>query len=309
MTLFGPDLSHFQAGIDLARVKAEGCSFVIAKVSEGTTGRDPQWPVHRDRARQVGLELVGYHMIDGSPAGLQAANCKAVLGDPSIPLALDWEALGGSGDWRNFMAVLTAFRAIGLSVRLAYCPRWYWAQQGGPDMTAAGIPLWSSRYVSSSSTAPTSMYPAVTPTLWAGYGGLPVALLQFTDRAAIAGRQVDCSAFQGTAQQLHTLLYPASTPEDDVSWTHADGAPTIPDFYPGAKGPLPDPATALAWAAAHAAVARDAANAAGAKVDALRADLAQLRTELAAVKAGGPVGDPVAFAAAVAAELAARLQQ
>lgn len=42
-----------------------------------------------------------------------------------------------------------------------------------------------------------------------------------------------------------------------MPWTHDEGAPSIPDFYPGAKSPLPDPAIALAWAAANAANARD----------------------------------------------------
>jgi hypothetical protein len=47
----------------------------------------------------------------------------------------------------------------------------------------------------------------------------------------------------------------------DVAWTHDEGAPPIGDLYPGrAPGStLPDPAAALAWATAHAAVARDAA--------------------------------------------------
>lgn len=210
MTLFGPDLSHFQAGINLAQVKAEGCTFVICKVSQGATWRDPAWPGFRDDARLHGLELVGYHMVTRDDPAAQAANCRAALGDPSIPLGLDWEESGGSGDWSNFMRTLGAFRGAGLNVRLAYAPRWYWQQQGSPDMRAAGLPLWASRYVSSGVGPPTQMYPAVQPQQWDGYGGLQVGLLQFTDRAHIAGKLVDCNAYRGTPAELHALLYPTT---------------------------------------------------------------------------------------------------
>lgn len=203
--IFGPDLSHYQQGEDLAQVAAEGCAFVIGKVSQGASSRDPAWPTWRDCAPQHGLLLIGYHMITGDPPAAQAANCKAALGDPSIPLALDWEASGGSGTFANFLAVLAAFRAAGLNVRLAYCPRWYWEQQGSPDMSKAGLPLWSSRYVTATGT-PAAVYQAVTAAQWAGYGGLSVGLVQFSDRATIAGRAVDCSAFNGTRAQLAALL-------------------------------------------------------------------------------------------------------
>lgn len=72
--------------------------------------------------------------------------------------------------------------------------------------------------------------------------------------------------------------------EDDMSWTHAEGAPQIPDYYrsapPGAA--LPDPVQALAWATAHAAHARDEAMAARADVAALSAKLDQLIAGLSA---------------------------
>jgi hypothetical protein len=59
-----------------------------------------------------------------------------------------------------------------------------------------------------------------------------------------------------------------------VAWTHDEGAPPVPDLYPGRapNAQLPDPLVALAWCTSHAAVARDAAtNAAqtAARVEAL----------------------------------------
>lgn len=205
MTLFGPDLSRYQQGIDVAQIAAEGHTFVIGKVTQGGTYQDPTWPAVRDTARSCGLLLAGYHFITTDPTDQQAANCLAALGDPSVPLALDWET--GSGTWPNFLATLTAFRAAGLHVALAYCPRWYWQAQGSPDMSGCGLPLWSSRYAAGAATGtPTQLYTSITPTQWKGYGGLQVALVQFTDRATIAGRPVDCSAFEGTRDQLAALL-------------------------------------------------------------------------------------------------------
>jgi len=209
MTLLGPDVSGYQAGIDMGQVAAEGHAFVLAKVSQGSGYRSPAWVAHRDGARAHGLLLAGYHFIDTSDAAAQAANCKAALGDTTIPLALDWES--GSGDWPNFCAVLDAFRGAGLNVRLAYCPRWYWQAQGSPDMSTVGLPLWSSRYVTATG-APTSIYQSVSANQWVGYGGLGVGLVQFTDKATIAGMAIDCSAFGGTRDELAALLgAPAST--------------------------------------------------------------------------------------------------
>jgi len=292
MTLFGPDLSRFQAGINLAQVAAEGCRFVICKVSQGSTWRDPAWPTFRDDARKAGLILAGYHMIDRSNPVDQAANCKAELGDTTIPLALDWEESGGGGDWRNFMAVLQAFRGAGLNVRLAYCPRWWWQAQGSPDMSQAGIPLWSSRYVNTTSGSPTVMYGRVGLDRWDGYGGLPVALLQFTDKAAIAGRQVDCSAFRGTETQLRTLLSPPSTTGAFMALTDAEQLEILASIR-ALKPGLVLPARSIncrtanddqfGWsmnAAAEAADARALATQLQADVAALRQAVAQLAAKL-----------------------------
>jgi hypothetical protein len=73
-----------------------------------------------------------------------------------------------------------------------------------------------------------------------------------------------------------TRLGDSTEESDDVAWTHDQGAPAVPDLYPGRpKGStLPDPLVALAWDTAHSAVARDMATRAVQQIDALRADLA-----------------------------------
>lgn len=221
--LFGPDLSHYQAGIDIARIASDGSSFIIGKISQGTGYRDLNWPTVRDHGRVAGLVVIGYHYITGDPPAAQAALCASYIGDKAIPVALDWES--GGGNFAHLVSVLAAFRAAGLNVRLLYTGAWYWAQVGSPDMRSLGLPLWSSHYPSAAGGSPTALYQNVGPAHWAGYGGLSTALLQFTDRATIAGRAVDCSAFAGTRDELIALLTPGG---DDVT---PDQAQQLADIH------------------------------------------------------------------------------
>lgn len=215
MVLYGVDLSHYQSGFNFTKAAAEGVQFCIGKISQGSSYRDTQWPKTHAQAKAAGLILVGYHFLDTSSPTAQANTCASWIGDMSIPVALDWEA--GGGNWSNFMAVLAAFRRTGLNVRLGYCPRWYWQQQGSPNMSSAGIPLWSSRYPSTRAGSPMSLYEAVPASYWSGYGGLEVGLLQFSDHASIAGMAVDCSAFQGSREELLTLLGLSPKEGDDMT--------------------------------------------------------------------------------------------
>lgn len=251
--IFGPDVSHYQAGIDLKRAASEGLQFILAKVSQGAASHDPAWPANRDNAHAAGLLLCGYHYVTTDAPAKQAANCKAALGDTSIPLALDWEANGGN--WANFMAVLNAFRAAGLNVRLAYCPRWYWQQQGSPNMAAAALPLWSSRYPSTGSGSPSSLYNHVPANYWDGYGGLDVGLLQFSDHASIAGMSTDCSAYRGNRDQLAALLgITSNTPEDDMTDDERlmlkdihDALPMLKDMWSQLAGSGAKPGEFTGW--------------------------------------------------------------
>jgi len=223
MVLFGPDVSHYQSGIDLKRAAAEGHSFVIGKVSEGSSFKDPQWPKTRDQGKAAGLIVIGYHYLTTDSATAQAANCAAAIGDKSTPIALDWEDRGGN--YANVLAVLKAFRAAGLNVRLLYTGSWYWQPQGSPNLTGTGLALWKSRYPTTNPGAPAALYAKVPANYWDGLGSLPTSLLQFTDHASVAGISSDCSAFRGTRDQLAALLgigSPAPTQGDDDMFTDDD---------------------------------------------------------------------------------------
>jgi hypothetical protein len=100
----------------------------------------------------------------------------------------------------------------------------------------------------------------------------------------------------------------STTPEAcDVSWTKAEGAPSVPDLYGEGLPPLVDPLWALANATAHAAHARDEAGAARSEVRALRTDLASAlaRNEVRQA-APAPQIDYAQLAAALIAAVAGR---
>ncbi|WP_082945094.1 glycoside hydrolase family 25 protein [Mycobacterium sp. 852013-50091_SCH5140682] len=199
---YGIDISNHQGVMDLDQVKAEGFDFVFAKVSEGATYRDPFWPRTRDDAQRLGLILAGYHYVRTGDPAAQARLFVDQLGDKSIPAMLDVEA--GSGDMAQFWAVKAEIEKLGVRVALSYIPDWYWEQIGKPDLSQ--VPgLIRSEYVSGSGYA-SVLYPGNTWAMWGAYGGRTPDILQFTDRALVAGKSVDANAFRGTPAQLRALL-------------------------------------------------------------------------------------------------------
>lgn len=213
---FGVDISHWQDGLDMDQVFADGFEFVLAKVSEGEDYRDPSWPVFRDATRAAGRIIVGYHYVraDADPE-TQAATFVEHLGDPMIPAMLDFE--DGSGDLDDFHAVRAAIEARGVRVALSYVPRWYWELLGRPDLT--GIPpLMSSHYGSRRAGVAAAIYPGHDDIGWQPYGGGTPAIFQFSDRGAVAGHEIDIDAFRGTPDELRYLL----TGDNDMSFTDDD---------------------------------------------------------------------------------------
>ncbi|AGS82344.1 lysin A [Mycobacterium phage Redno2] len=199
---WGIDISNHQGEMDLNRVKAEGFDFIWCKVSEGANYRDPFWPGNRDKARAAGLILAGYHYVRTGDPAAQAKTFVEHLGDKSIPAMLDFE--DGSGNIEQFWAVKNEIEKLGVQVRLSYIPDWYWERIGKPDLSK--VPgLISSEYVSGTGYA-SVLYPGNSSNFWKAYGGRTPDVLQFTDRALVAGKSVDANAFRGTPDKLRRLL-------------------------------------------------------------------------------------------------------
>lgn len=201
MTIFGPDISNNNGVVDIDRVADEGFDFVFAKVSEGYAFRDRFWPRTRDWCAARGLICVGYHYVRTDDPAAQA-DCFAGNGGGSVAM-FDFEA--NSGDINNFWACVRAFNDHGIRVVLSYIPRWYWQQIGKPDISNIPGLLIQSSYVSGGGTA-SGLYPGDDTGYWNGFGGHNVDILQFSDRATVAGLSLDVNAFRGSKAELAAAL-------------------------------------------------------------------------------------------------------
>lgn len=291
MTIFGPDLSSYQQGID---VTALTDPFVILKATEGTYYADPAYAGWLAQAQSSGKIAIAYHFVrsDEDPDA-QAAWIAEHIGDARLPLMLDVETTGVSKPTLpQVIAVVDRCLARGLRPKLAYIPRWYWQQIGSPDLTplaARGVGLISSAYPGGTGTA-AALYPGDDADGWQPYGGLTSALYQFSSQASDGGRLVDMNAWRGTADELRTHL------EDSgdlmASYTMSDGwtKRVYPDLAPVINGQIPIGTSvpveqaALAAdvrgvaAAEYARQARDHGASSDSKLDQVLSALAALKT-------------------------------
>jgi len=318
VTILGPDISSFEAGIDLS--KLPDASFVIAKASEGTYYTDAYYPGWRRQAATLGLPFVWYHFLSTEDAESQVAHTKACIGDATLPGMLDFEPTSTMRPTlKQALAYADAAAAAGLKLRLVYLPHWYWQELGSPDLTGLttrGLYLVSSNYPGGTGN-PEQLYPGDSAAGWQSYGGVTPLIYQYTDKASDGGKSEDFNAFRGSAAQLRAYLGAAPT-------TSTGGTPmgTIPASI-GAKWPdiaseFPANATfdndnALIWAdggaraaALYAKEALDAVNALAAKIQQPPAvDVNALAAALAPHLTAGATADEIA--AAVVAHLATTL--
>lgn len=212
MTIYGIDLHpRYQAGINIERARAEGVEFMAVKVSDGTSTTPFEGAFDWLRRGQAcGMLCLGYHYLQPGNEPAQAQVFASQLARAGVPGMVDAEALTAAGrpsltvpGVRSFVDHALAF---GVRVPLLYLPRWYHQRLGNPSLV--GLPtLWASSYPSRSTGSPAQLYPAVTRDRWAGYGGLPVGLLQFAETGVVAGKTpVDLNAYLGTRDQLAGLL-------------------------------------------------------------------------------------------------------
>lgn len=211
---FGLDISHHQdLGLDLARCKREGISFVFLKATEGRGFTDAEFAANLAEARRAGLLVAAYHYVRGNvSAAAQVAHISRVI-PKNVPVIPDTEA--GGGGIALTRELIVRLRAAGYRVPLLYLPRWYWQQIGSPSM--AGLPpLWASRYPDNVIGSLADEWADVPAHYWDGYAGQPVAVLQFTSSARIAGHApIDANAYRGTPAQLAALL--GGEGDDDVT--------------------------------------------------------------------------------------------
>jgi glycosyl hydrolase family 25 len=195
VTIFGYDVSSYQAGFDVAHASGD---FAIIKCTQGNSYADPDYAGFVAGARASGKAVVAYHfLVAGVSPQLQTAWLASHIVDKSLPVMLDVEVTGtsrpGIGD---VLQTIDTMAGAGLRVRLVYLPHWYWVQLGSPSLeglTARHVGLVASQYPGGATYPGDEHWPAP-------YGGMDPMLWQFTDAP------VDNNAYRGTSEELRNFL-------------------------------------------------------------------------------------------------------
>jgi len=207
MTITFPDISHYQAGLNLI-----GAPAVIAKATEGTGYIDPSYLTFKAQATAMAVPFLAYHYLHHGDIHDQVVHAESVVG-VGQPLMLDVEIVIIDNvrlpdptltDVVDFMTMWAG------PVSVVYLPHWFW--QGvwhSPDLgliAQHGAQLISSEYTAYSDTGPG----------WAPYGGMAPVIWQYTSSQAFNGRRVDFNAYKGTVAQLRKVFEGDTMSADDV---------------------------------------------------------------------------------------------
>lgn len=244
MTLYGCDVSQYQAGLDLGPLVKQGYSFCWIRASIGAQ-EDPEFLRFLWQAQSAGMIAAGYHFLVPSRSVAlenQAHLFATVLaGTPGV---LDIEPNGPGAQVPAYQEVtdfLGWARAYGADIRALYWPRWVWDLQGRPELPG-GYALISSNYTTAyDGETLAAQYPGKSWPGWAGYGGLVPQLGQVTDAAGVGQNAgpIDGDIFEGTTEQLMAIfgledsdmakLRMVKTAEDPAVWaTDGNGRWHIP---------------------------------------------------------------------------------
>lgn len=146
------DISHHNDPLDFRKLKAAGILGVIHKATQGSSGRDPTYAVHRDAAKSEGLLWGAYHFGTDSDGVKQAVNFLDVVGDVSDTLiVLDFESnptgpsmsleearsfvthvKESTGRYPGFYSGHDIKQALGTTIDPVLTNCWFWLAQYGP---------------------------------------------------------------------------------------------------------------------------------------------------------------------------------
>ncbi|KAJ7665935.1 glycoside hydrolase family 25 protein [Mycena polygramma] len=167
----GIDVSHFQATVDWATVKANGVSFAYIKATEGTTFQDPSFSSKYSGATTAGLIRGAYHFAhpDSSTGAAQANYFLAHGGGWSadgitLPGALDIEYNPSGAECYGLSAAAmvswisdfsSTYHAATSRYPVIYSTTDWWTTcTGNSAAFAANNPLWIAHYSSTIGTLP-----------------------------------------------------------------------------------------------------------------------------------------------------------
>lgn len=213
---FAIDISHHQdKSLSLADARRDGCELAILKAGEGSTFVDPDFASNLAEARAAGQLVAAYwYQRNSATAAQHIAKIRSVV---PLDVAIIPDVEANSGGVALTRDLVTQLRAAGYRVPFLYLPLWYWRDHLGSPPLGGLPPLWSSRYPNNKVGTLASEWAEVPASYWNGYGGLSVALLQFTSSARIAGYQpLDASAFRGTRTELAALIGGQTLEDNDM---------------------------------------------------------------------------------------------
>ena len=187
MTVFGPDVSKWQAG--LVPPEPPGIGFGICRA---TNGMSPDQTVTNviNWCKARNMPFAAYHFvypIKSHPAVAQAEAFHNIVGSSKINCMLDWEEDkddnchpdGGPQvpKWDDVLAVAAEIRKLGHKVPLLYANYYYWKDTcGSPTLTGQGFDLVNAKYGNNNAIAtPQASYAAQggdSGPGWNGYGGI-----------------------------------------------------------------------------------------------------------------------------------------
>jgi GH25 family lysozyme M1 (1,4-beta-N-acetylmuramidase) len=193
MTLFFPDISAFQEGIDLG-----GALAVAIKATESSDWANGDYGRARQNAGKHHAFAMAYHFLHGGATAAQARWCfeggPGWGGVGKTPLMVDCEPTGSSRpDVSDITGFVSDFRKLGGVVHLVYLPHWYWEQLGSPmlgPLADRNLALWSSAY--------SSYTDRDSGAGWRGYGGMVPSIWQYTNKLHFGGMDIDFNGFRGT---------------------------------------------------------------------------------------------------------------
>lgn len=204
MTLFILDGSGYQPNADMTAIKRQGFSAIIAKSTEGATGRDSDYRHKYASARDANLPFAAYHYVSARPPADQADNCAGMVNDKSVPIFLDLE--------RTYHASLSmavnvghALNQRGYDVPVLYLPHFYWSDDLNRPHHPDQFLLWQALYPNNRRGYASTVYNNVPDSYWNPQGGEIPTLLQFSDLIKVDGYSTntwDCSAYDGTEAEL-----------------------------------------------------------------------------------------------------------
>lgn len=213
--------------MDLNAAAREGIRFFTHKLTEGTRTRQLNGGKGLSRARTAGIPFLGGYLVTRTPGngghGSVPAQVEYFLSwaDALVPW---WPAFPGwfwqvdSEHWGydNVPASVGHEAALLLTQRtgravLHYAPEWAYG-----NSVPCCEPLWASSYVAGSGSFG-ELYPGDGSARWHAYSGRVPAILQYTDKATIAGQgPCDANAFRGTVADFAELIGGrATTPAGD----------------------------------------------------------------------------------------------